>query len=81
MHPKHIEELSRDRFLRIKELLCLPHVVALREVGLDRTVPVKLWRQQEAVLRQVLTLTCKDKVLVLHLRGTPSDRIGMDVHA
>lgn len=81
VHPKHINEFSRDRFLHMEKLLNLPHVVALGEVGLDRTVPVKLWRQQEAVLRQVLTLTRKDKVLVLHLRGTPSDRIGMDVHA
>lgn len=81
VHPKHIEEFSRDRFLHMKELLNRPHVVALGEVGLDRTVPVKLWRRQEDVLCQVLTLSRKDKVLVLHLRGTPADRIGMDVHA
>lgn len=81
VHPKHTEEFSRDRFLHMKELLNRPHVVALGEVGLDRTVPVKLWRRQEDVLCQVLTLSRKDKVLVLHLRGTPADRIGMDVHA
>lgn len=53
VHPKHIIEFSRDRFLHMEKLLNTPHVVALGEVGLDRTVPVKLWRQQEAVLRRV----------------------------
>ena len=58
-----------------------PSVVALGEIGLDRTIPAKLWRRQEEVFRQALSLIRKDKVLVLHLRGTSSDRIGMDVHA
>jgi TatD DNase family protein len=81
VHPKHTDELTPERFLRLKDLLDLPYVVALGEVGLDRTVPVKLWRRQEEVLRQMLTLARKDRVIVLHLRGTSHDRIGMDVHA
>ncbi|XP_062609823.1 uncharacterized protein LOC134271630 [Saccostrea cucullata] len=81
VHPKHVEELTPDRFLHLKNMLNSPYVVALGEIGLDRTVPVKLWRRQDEVFRQVLTLTRKDKVLVLHLRGIAADRIGMDVHA
>jgi predicted metal-dependent TIM-barrel fold hydrolase len=58
--------------------LDLPYVVALGEVRLDRTVPVKLWRRQEEVLRQVLTLARKDRVIVLHLRGTfRSNQLGI----
>lgn len=49
VHPKNTDEFSRDRFLLIAELLNLPHMVALGEVRLDRTAPVKLWRQQETV--------------------------------
>lgn len=59
VHPKHIEEFSSDRFLHMEELLNRPHVVALGEVGLDRTVPGKLWIRQEEVLCQVLTLSRK----------------------
>ncbi|XP_065942732.1 uncharacterized metal-dependent hydrolase YcfH-like [Magallana gigas] len=61
-------------------LLCFPYDVAIGEVGLDRTVPVKLWRRQKEAFRQVLTLIRKDKVLVIHLLGISSDRIGIDVH-
>ncbi|XP_062600979.1 uncharacterized protein LOC134262618 [Saccostrea cucullata] len=81
VHPKHVDELTPNRFLHMKNLLDSPYVVALGEIGLDRTVPVKLWRHQDEVFRQVLKLTRKNKVLVLHLRGIAADRIGMDVHA
>lgn len=81
VHPKHVSELTAEKLLRLKNLLDHPSVVGLGETGLDRTVPVKLWRQQEKVFRQVLSLVHQNKVLILHLRGTPADRIGIDVHA
>lgn len=81
VHPKHVSELTAEKLLRLKNLLDHPSVVGLGETGLDRTVPVKLWRQQEKVFRQVLSLVRQNKVLILHLRGTPADRIGIDVHA
>nr|XP_011435772.2 uncharacterized protein LOC105334139 [Crassostrea gigas] len=81
VHPKHFQDLTSRTLLHMKDMLCSPYVVALGEVGLDRTVPVKLWRRQEEAFRQVLTIIRKDKVLVLHLRGRSSDRFGMDVHS
>lgn len=81
VHPKHVGELTEEKLLHLRNLLDHPSIVGLGETGLDRTVPVKLWRQQEKVFRQVLSLVRQDKVLILHLRGTPADRIGMDVHA
>jgi TatD DNase family protein len=81
VHPKHFNELTTGILRHMEELLCSPSVVALGEVGLDRTIPIRLWRRQEEAFRKVLTIVRKDKVLVIHLRGTPSDRIGMDVHA
>lgn len=81
VHPKHVSELTAEKLIRLKNLLDHPSVVGLGETGLDRTVPVKLWRQQEKVFRQVLSLVHQNKVLILHLRGTPADRIGIDVHA
>ena len=41
VHPKHIHELTEDRFRRLQQLLSLSSTSALGEVGLDRTVPAK----------------------------------------
>ena len=81
VHPKHVHELSTQRFRHLQKLLEFPQVVALGEIGLDRTVSTGLWRHQEEVFCQVLSLTKPSRPLVLHLRGTRSDHIGMDVHA
>lgn len=61
VHPKHFQDLTSKTLLYMKNLLCSPYVVALGEVGFDRTVPIKLWRRQEEVFRQVLTLIRMDK--------------------
>lgn len=65
----------------MKNMLDFPSVTGLGEIGLDRTVPSNLWRKQEEVFRQVLSLVRQEKVLILHLRPAGSDIIGMDVHA
>lgn len=65
----------------MKTMQDFPSVVGLGEIGLDRTVPPDLWREQEEVFRKVLSLMRQKQVLILHLRQAGSDRIGMDVHA
>lgn len=70
--------MTSRTLLHMKDLLRSPYVEALEEVDLDGIVPVKIWRRQDW---KVPALICKDKVLVIHLRGISSDRIGMDVHS
>lgn len=79
--PKHAGELTEERFLHMKNMLDFPSVVGLGEIGLDQKDPSNLWRKQEEVFCQVLSLVRQEKVLILHHRSAGSDRIGMDVHA
>ena len=51
---------------------------SLGEIGLDRTEPDYMWREQDYLFRRMLTLSRPDKVLVLHLRGS-SDLHSSDV--
>lgn len=55
-----------------------PLVMALGEIGLDRTEPEHTWAQQDHVFKQLLRLSRPNKVLVLHLRG-PSNHHSSDV--
>lgn len=55
---------SQRRFLDLKNLFDYPSIVGLGEIGRDRTVPEKLWRQQEEDFCQVLYLVRQDKVLI-----------------
>lgn len=41
----------------MKTMQDFPSVVGLGEIGLDRTVPPDLWREQEEVFGKVLSLT------------------------
>ena len=68
VHPRHVHELSTQRFRHLQKLLEFPQVVALGEIGLDRTVSTGLWRRQEEVFCQVLSLTKPSRPLVLHMR-------------
>ena len=81
VHPKHVEELTDQRFSQFQSLLKRPSVHALGEVGLDRTVPAAVWRRQEAILDKVLGCATPNQCLVLHLRGSRDDKYGIDVHA
>ena len=79
-HPKHVEELTPARFNTLKSLVRSPDVCALGEIGLDRTVPVKEWRNQDLVFERILSgIAVPDKPIILHLRG--QDKYGADVHA
>ena len=81
VHPKHVNELGSAKFQLLSSLLRSPRVVALGEVGLDRSVPSSKWQEQRVVLRKVLTLLTSDRVLILHLRGARQDPTGQDVSA
>ena len=81
VHPKHVNERSSSKFQLLSSLLRSPQVVALGEVGLDRSVPSSKWQEQRVVLRKVLTLLTYDRVLILHLRGARQDPTGQDVSA
>lgn len=71
LHPKKVPNCSEAYLEQIKTLLhSNPLVVALGEIGLDRTVPDYLWDDQDLVFRRMLTFCHPDKVLVLHLRGS-----------
>lgn len=59
VHPKHVGELAEERFLHLKTMLM--SVVGLGIIGLDRTVPLNLWRKQEEVFRKVLSLVRQEK--------------------
>ena len=79
-HPKHVEELTPASFNTLKYLVPSPDVFALGEIGLDRTVPVKEWRNQDLVFERILSgMAVPDKPIILHLRG--QDKYGADVHA
>ncbi|MCG7867848.1 MAG: TatD family hydrolase, partial [Candidatus Thiodiazotropha taylori] len=79
VHPRKVRECSEGYISTIRTLLdSNPLVKALGEIGLDRTEPDYMWREQDHLFRRMLTLSRPDKVLVLHLRGS-SDLHSSDV--
>ena len=71
IHPKKVPNCTDSYLNQVKTMLhSNPLVVALMEVGLDRTVPDYLWEDQDRILKRVLAFS--NKVLVLHLRGVSS---------
>ncbi|KAK3100705.1 hypothetical protein FSP39_024047 [Pinctada imbricata] len=81
VHPKHIQELTEDKFNELRTLLQSPGVSALGEIGLDYSVNSKFLREQENIFVKVLSLAVATKPIVLHLRGTFSDTLGIGVTA
>ena len=81
VHPKHVQELTVERFLYLQSVIHLPEIAALGEIGLDRTVSPKYWSRQDETFRKVLALADPSKPIILHLRGPVDDHIGMDVNA
>ncbi|XP_021342390.1 uncharacterized protein LOC110442871 [Mizuhopecten yessoensis] len=68
-HPKH--KFSQDQFNRVvqelRQLIKLPRVGAVGEIGLDHSVPREQWAQQSVMLEKILQLVEPGHVLVLHL--------------
>ena len=75
LHPKTVAEKGvGDKCLReLRELLHHPRVIALGEVGLDRSTVARLFEKQVEGLKKLLELLqpkeVQHKALVLHCRG------------
>lgn len=74
VHPKHASRFTKDQEGQLEKLLKTRGVRALGEVGLDFSCHPDTWPRQEEVLNSVLGLCTPNFTLVLHLRGTKTDR-------
>jgi TatD DNase family protein len=75
VHPKKLHEMSKEKFDELMQLMRSPKVAGLGEVGLDIRDPSDYQEldQQKKKLLGLLQLAIgefKDKVLVLHCRGS-----------
>ena len=68
-HPRHASDFTPYNKRMIAGYLQDKNIVALGEIGLDRTEPKGTWGCQETVLKELLTLATPDKPLILHVRG------------
>ncbi|XP_070539514.1 uncharacterized metal-dependent hydrolase YcfH-like [Ptychodera flava] len=79
VHPKVIQRLTEERLQRLGELILLPQVIALGEIGLDRMTPSSSWKRQEETLVRLLELGLPRKPIIMHIRGTQEDKYSIDV--
>lgn len=78
-HPKRLIS-ANDRDV-LRDLLLHPGVVGLGEVGIDNTVqPNDFWFMQERQLKELLSYLNSSMVLVLHIRGTKRDPVGVEAY-
>ena len=61
LHPRHAVDFNSNIKRKVTELLRQDRVVALGEIGLDRTEPKGTWSYQESVLKDLLTLVTPEK--------------------
>ncbi|KAK3086919.1 hypothetical protein FSP39_025393 [Pinctada imbricata] len=78
IHPKKVREFNTEKEAQFSRLLGFPRVVAIGEVGLDRSCDPESWPLQDEALFKVLKYVRPNKVLVLHLRGMPNDIFGYE---
>ena len=79
IHLKKATKVRVSDMKRLHELTEEPDV-ALGEIGLDTTVGCSEWHQQEELLIDIVSKQVNvEQVLVLHMRGEPSDRYGTAV--
>ncbi|XP_033730888.1 uncharacterized protein LOC117320398 [Pecten maximus] len=76
VHPKHC--ISKVDKQRLVDLLVVPGVAGLGEVGLDHTCRPDTWYPQEQLLKDLLSYLCPGMVLVLHIRGMKRDAAGVE---
>ena len=68
-NPRKVRSISEDYLSEMKQLLQLPNISGLGEVGLDRTAPISEWNSQLQVLSKAIGFLQNRHVLVLHCRG------------
>ena len=69
VHPKAAGNVSPSEIRALQELLKVPGVVGLGEVGLDHSLSPTLWVDQLELLSAILPMATPQLVLVLHCRG------------
>ena len=75
LHPKKVHGLRAQHYQQFLSLVQSRRVVAVGEIGLDRTVSEKYWAEQLEFL-ETITSTLKNagKPIILHVRSTRQDK-------
>ncbi|VDI38345.1 Hypothetical predicted protein [Mytilus galloprovincialis] len=82
VHPRKAHQLDDSSFGKMEQLVGLPGVRAIGEVGLDQSQRDPPLLRQVGTLRWVLNL-CKGRPevpLILHIRGAPEDHHSAEAH-
>ena len=74
-----IQQFRHGRQLSL--LLCDPRVPAISELGVDHSAPKNTWVKQEQLLAHILQVGVAGRVLVIHVRGEPTDPFAEIVNA
>ncbi|XP_060555212.1 uncharacterized protein LOC132716073 [Ruditapes philippinarum] len=75
VHPKKCHLLSDSAYQKLLSFLMSCNVVALGEIGLDRTEPEMSWDLQEKTMVRLLQFSMPVRPVILHMRD------GTDQHA
>jgi len=71
VHPEGIKDITEDFWIRFSELLKHPKVVAIGEVGLEKSDYLPSLKEQTMVLRRFIeTANKQNKPLIFHVRDT-----------
>jgi Tat protein secretion system quality control protein TatD with DNase activity len=77
LHPRKAARFNPELYRHLKQLLRNERVVALGEVGLDRTEPADTWGLQEEVLIRILELSSPCQPIILHIRDGEDRQSGV----
>ncbi|KAH3872198.1 uncharacterized protein LOC127868684 [Dreissena polymorpha] len=77
LHPRKAARFNPELYRHLKQLLRNERVVALGEVGLDRTEPADTWGLQEEVLTRILELSSPCQPIILHIRDGEDRQSGV----
>ncbi|KAH3827324.1 hypothetical protein DPMN_129256 [Dreissena polymorpha] len=77
LHPRKAARFNPELYRHLKQLLRNERVVALGEVGLDRTEPADTWGLQEEVLTRILELSSPCQPIILRIRDGEDRQSGV----